>query len=184
MTQERLEEGKELYLKNIKRYIAAEGSLFPHFVVIGEKKVKSDDGEPDLALIHIPIPDEYMKNEDTKDEFVTTVVPEIAKEVTKKFKCEAVGFAAEAWIRIANSDKELPDWKKLPIKKEVVFINIESKNSNLFRVYNINRLGQQVNENGELTDHVQLEEDTELSNMNGTSVVGRMTGLYKKFTEE
>lgn len=182
MTLEKLEEGKELYLKNIKRYIAAEGSLFPHFIVLGERKI-SEEGEPDLALIHVPIPDEYMKDEYTKDDFVTNVVPEIAKEITKKFKCEAVGFAAEAWIRIANSDKELPDWKKLPIKKEVVFINIESKDNTLFKVYNINRLGQQVNENGDLTDHVELEEDTELSSMDGTTVTGRMSGLYKKFTE-
>ena len=185
MTPEKLEQGKELYLKNIKRYIAAEGSLFPHFVVFGERKTKSETEEdPDFALIHIPIPDEYMENNETKDKFVEDVIPEIAKEVTKKYTCEAVGFAAEAWIRVANSDKELPNWKELPIKKEVVFINIESKDNTLFRVYNINRLGKQVNENGDLTDHVELEEDAVLSTMDGSSVTGRMSGLYKKFTEE
>lgn len=182
MTKEKLEEGTNLYLEIIRQYIKDNGSLFPHFVAFGKNKDLSEE-QPEFGIVQIPIDEEYMKDEETKDYLVERVIPVAAKKLAEKITCDAVGFAGEAWIRVTDKDEELLNWKKLPIKKEVIFINIESQDNSLFKVYNINRLGQQVNEFGELTDHVELEEDKELSSLDPSAMTGRMTGLFKRFTQ-
>jgi len=176
MTEEKYKEIKEGYLANIKRYMLSVGGLFPHVTVFGAHK----DGTDKDAIIHIPIPDEFLKSEYMKDKFVDEVLPDVAKTVNEKFIPYGVGWASEAWVRSAPKDDKVPDnWKDLPIKKEVLFINLEFEHKKESIVYEIKRLGKQVNEEGDLVDHIDLLEDESMSGAEGMS--GRFSGLLEKF---
>ena len=59
MTEEKYQEIKESYIKNIKRFMTDMGGVFPHISVFGSHK----DGDEKDAIIHIPIPDEFMKSD-------------------------------------------------------------------------------------------------------------------------
>jgi len=115
-----------------------------------------------------------------KDIFLKEIVPDLFKEIKKKFNPVAIAWASEAWVRTTDKTKEAPeDWKLLPIKKEVVIINIESNNSQKVIMYNIERNGQQITSSGNLVDIIILtliEESPE-------KITGRFTGLFKKFDD-
>ena len=175
MTDERYNDIKEGYLKNIKRFLTEMGDIFPHITVFGLHKSDQDKS----AIIHIPIDEKFMSSEERKDEFIDQVIPEVAKKIKEEFIPEGVAWTSEAWIRESPIDKGIPnDWKKLPIKKEVLFINMEFENRKEIIVYEINRNGKQVNEDGDIVDHVELIEK-DLSG--GEAAGGRLTGLYEKF---
>jgi hypothetical protein len=178
MTEEKYEEIKKGYLDNIKRYMLSVGDLFPHVTVFGAHK----DGNDKDAIIHIPIPDEFLKSEDMKDKFVDVVLPGIADSIHEKFIPYGVGWATEAWVRTSPKDDKLPDnWKDLPIKREVLFINLEFKHKTEAIVYDIKRMGKQVNEEGDLVDHIDLIEDQTMSGAD--SISGRFSGLLSKFVK-
>jgi len=180
MTEERYEELKKTYLDNIQRFLTDTGGLFPHITLFG-----THNDKPDLnAIIHIPIPDEFLADEGTKDVFIDKVVPELAKEIKTKFTTEGVAWASEAWMRTIDKDQAkdpsvLENWKDLPIKKEVLFVTMESSFKNESLVMEIVRNGKQVTESGDLIDHVELKEMPEMSTPD--QAMGRLTGLYKKF---
>ena len=180
MDQEKLESLKTAYLELVTNLIKDFGGLSPAVTILG---IKKDDQLN--AVIHIPIPDKYMNSETSKDEFVDDVVPQLAAKVKEEFDVHAVAWASEAWLRVLSKDgepvKEVPeDWKSLP-KKEVLFINIESEGKEDLVVMEIVRKGQQVNSEGQLTDHVELVPYEDLQGQ-PDKVEGRFTGLYKKFT--
>lgn len=175
MTDEKFLKIKESYVSNIKRFITETGNIFPHITVFG--KHKEDDLEE--AIIHIPVPDEFLKSEQSKDEFIDEVVPKIAEKIKEKFIPEGVAWTSEAWIRQIGKEEKLPEnWKELPIKKEVVFITMEFATRKDFMVYEIKRLGKQVNQEGELVDQVDLIEEDFSSAEQAT---GRLSNLYSKF---
>ena len=176
MTEEKYNDMKSSYKELVKKMMIEMGGLNPHITVLG---VHKEDGHD--SIIHVPIESKYMKSEDTKDLFVDEVVPEIAKELTKRFEVKAVGWAAEAWMRTANKEEGLPEnWKDLPIKKEVLIMTIESDAHNETIIMEIIRNGKQVNAEGDLIDAIELIELEELND--GAQAGGRFTGLYKKFT--
>jgi len=166
---------KDEYINHITEYVKQAGGLFPHISIFAEPKDKKDD-KP--ALIHIPIPDEYIENEESKDEFVDEILPKIAKEVNQMFNVYGIAWSSEAWMRTANKDSDIQDYKSLP-KKEVIFINIESIDKSECVMYNIKRFGKQVNSDGDLIDNIELTK----SRMSGgvQNVGGRFSGLLKYF---
>lgn len=175
MTEEKYLQAKQAYIENIKRYMTEEGSLFPHVTVFGTHKKEPETN----AIIHIPIPDAFMANEDKKDEFMKEIMPQIAKKINETFIADGVAWAAECWVRTASKDEEFPkDWKKLPIQKEVLLISIETENKQEAIMYDIIRLGKIVTSDGELVDQINLEQqDMDVPE----SLGGRMTGLFKLF---
>lgn len=180
MTEQEYNELKEAYMKHIKTYMAEVGELFPNVTVLGDHLDKTED--PNNAIIHIPIPDEYMENDNTKDEFVDVVLPEVMKTVKEKFKIHAIAWASEAWMRKTDKDFDptKDDYKQLP-KTEVLFVAIESKNKTESYIYQIDRTGMKVNDDGDLCDNINLIEITEFGNPENTE--GRFAGLYKKLVE-
>lgn len=175
MTEERYLDLKTGYIKNITRFLKEQGDIFPHITVFGLHKEDQDKN----AIIHIPIDDEFMKSEERKDVFIDQIIPQIAKQIKEQFIPEGVAWTSEAWIRESPVDKEVPNnWKELPIKKEVLFINMEFENKKEMIVYEIKRMGKQVNEDGDIVDHVELIEQDFSA---GQSAGGRLTGLYEKF---
>jgi hypothetical protein len=177
MTEEKYTSLKTAYVEFITKIIKDFGGLPPAITILGMRKDNQEN-----AVIHIPIPDFLMNSEKGKDEFIDDVVPELATKVNRDFEVLCVAWASEAWIRsVPKEQTDVPvDWKSIP-KKEALFVSIESADKNDVIMMEIVRKGQQVNADGQLTDHVEL---LPLPDFLGTPerMEGRFAGLYKKFT--
>ena len=190
MTTEQFSLLKEEYINNIKRFVTENGGLFPHlsvFADVNKKKIRKifeDDDSDKPALLHIPLPDKYTQTDEGKELFIKNVFPELAKEIKENFTPNAIAWASEAWVRKMDKEDapngEIPDnWKELPIQKEVIIITIESESSQECLIFNINRNGKQIDEDGNLVDTIELTPCDELSGANGFT--GRFSGLFSKF---
>jgi hypothetical protein len=177
MTKEKFQTIKEEYINHLKNYMCEAGSLFPHITVFAEDLDVTNE-KP--CIVHIPIPPEYMKNDDTKDDFVNNIIPDLFVELKKKFTPVGIAWAAEAWARIGKKADNLnmDQIKKLPIKKEVVIITIETIDTSESFIYNIKRNGKQVTKDGDFIDNINLELAEE---SNGNLVGGRFSGLFELF---
>lgn len=177
MTEKQFKELKDDYLTIIEGFVKDNGGLFPHISVFAKIKetVEDDDAKP--AFIQIPIPDEFMQNDESKDEFIDNMVPKIFRKVKEKFTPIAVIWASEAWMRKINAPKLPENYRDLP-KTEVIIVNIETEDMTNSTIYEMKRLGKQVNSSGDLVDQVELEE---ISNESKPSMSGRFSGLFKKF---
>jgi hypothetical protein len=171
MDQEELIKG---YLEDIVDRLKETGSLNPCITVFAEQE---DSDKP--AIVHIPIPGEYMEHDSDKDMLVEDVLPIIFEEVNKRFKPFGLGWASEAWMRIADDESAVKNYKSLPIKKEVVFVSIETDVKTECILYEIKRNGHQVNSEGDLIDIISLEKLDDLSSDSAIQS-GRFSGLYKK----
>lgn len=180
MTEQEFIEIKKGYVDFITKFMIKNGELGPSITVIGTHK---EDGNN--AIVHVPIPGKFMKSDESKDEFIDEILPEIAKKIAEDFTANAIAWASEAWLRVLDKKdpkiEDLKDWKSLPVQKEVLIINIEHETGSNTFVQEIVRKGKQVNEDGELVDHIQLIEMSDYKQ--GITGEGRFTGLYKKFKE-
>lgn len=177
MTTEQIQELKEAYINKIKSYIKEEGGIFPHITLFATPI----DNPEEKSIIHIPIPDEFLKSEENKDMFIQGIFPQIAKKVQERFVTAGIAWASEAWVRSVSKDEEVPEnWQDLPIEKEVLFINIDFGNGEESLMFEIKRQGKQVNEDGKLVDHVELIQQDVLSSGNG-QISGRLSSLLSKF---
>ena len=171
---------KKSYIEFLTQLMTKNGGLGPSITVMG---IHKEDGKN--AVVHVPIPSKFMKTDESKDEFVKDIIPEIAKKVAEDFTTTAVAWASEAWLRVIEKDKattqQLQNWKNLPVKKEVLIISFESNNGTDTWIQEIVRKGKQVNEDGELVDQIELLELPEYAD--GVTGEGRFTGLLKIFTK-
>jgi hypothetical protein len=180
MTDKDFNDMKDGYIKLVKGLMIENGGLEASITILGTHK--SDQHN---AIVHVPIPNKYMKSEEMKDEFINVVVPDISEQINKKFDVKAVAWASEAWVRTLDNKNgertKAPDnWKDLPISMEVLIVTIESEHHNESLILEIVRKGKQVNEEGELIDAIELTEHPEYKE-GITTGEGRFTGLYKKF---
>jgi uncharacterized protein YutD len=177
MTQEQFNEMKESYISYMKDFMKEFGQFGPMITVFADNP--QEEERP--AIIHIPIPPQFMKNNETKDEFVNEMVPEMFADIKERFKPYAVAWAAEAWIRrLSKNDHFEGDYEQLP-KKEVIFVSFQQKDNNTGIVYNIKRNGKQVTATGDIVDQVELEEDKEFVDLEGME--GRFSNLFSKFDD-
>jgi len=175
MTEDEYKKVKESYIKHVQSYMKDVGTLFSHITIFANHKNADDDDKP--AVIHIPIPDEFMENDETKDTFVNDVLPQVFKTVKDDFIPYSVAWGSEAWVRSIDKDEKIPDdYTTIPIKKEVLFVSIESKDKQETVIYDIKRDGKQVNSDGSITDVILLTEAEE-SGVHTTE--GRFSGLFK-----
>jgi hypothetical protein len=175
MTQDDFKDLKETYIEHIQQYIKDVGNLFPHITIFADVKNAKQDDKP--AIIHIPIPEEYMETDELKDKFLEMVLPDVFKAVKEEFIPVGVAWGAEAWVRTVDKNTVPEDYKKSPIEKEVVFVSIETKGNHETLVYDIKRGGKQVHPDGSITDVIELAEAKE-SGMS-TGATGRFTELFK-----
>lgn len=190
MDKEMLQSLKEDYLDHIKGYVNEYGNLFPHLSIFADVKEPEEGQENKPAIIHIPIPSEYMKDSDSKDKFVDNILPEIVEHVKEKFNPIAIGWAAEATMRVAGSlfDIEKDDWTKIPVSKEVIIITIDGKDNNQTFLYEVKQVSDDVlsnmkiTESGQLANRVELIDITEkYTSSQVKNAGGRFGSLYKKF---
>lgn len=169
-----LEEAKKEYIKNIKNYMSDTGSMFPHISIFGTEKDTQKK-----SIVHVPIPEEYMSSSKMKDEFVDDILPLIVKKVNEKFTTEAVGWASEAWMSTFDEKTKKPSDKR----KEVLFIILSTEDGESVSLYDIERTGKQVNQEGELVDIIELTENTAFDSTESHPMAGRFANLYRKFKE-
>lgn len=181
MTEEKFIELKNSHIDDIKKFVQKYGGFSPMITIFADQLEPQEGEEDKPAVIHIPIPPDYMANNEGKEEFLTNVLPEIFKTIKEKFVPECVIWTAEAWIRKAKRKVDnVEDINDIPISGEALIISTERKDSTKeFNVYNIKRVGQQVNDDGELVDQIELEEDQ--IDPGDESVQGRFSNLFKKF---
>ena len=70
------------------------------------------------------------------------------------------------------------NWRDIPIKKEVIIINLESTVKNEFIMYDISRIGHKVSDNGDFIDNIEL---TKIEGKEMFNVGGSLTGISKYF---
>lgn len=177
MTEETYVEIKDEYIKNMKEMLLETGNVPPTITIIGTHL-----NENKTAIVHIPLPKEIANSDAAKQMFVDDMIPEIAVKVREKFEIKAVAWTSEAWMRespLDNYDPEVDDYKKIPIKKEIFIITVDTGANIESYVYEIIRMA--VSPTGDLVEDIELVEMPELSSKfaeNG----GRFGELYKKFT--
>lgn len=181
MTDEQFNVLKDEFIANIKNYFIDNGSIFPHLTIFANPKEENDEGEKKPALIHIPLLDEAMVDEESKDQFINEHFPQIAKAVKERFDPIAIAWTSEAWVRMVDKEENLNNWKDLPIRKEVIIISLETEANKECLIYDIKRDGKQINSEGEMVDKVELTSCDSLSNPNG--MAGRFSNLFDKLKD-
>lgn len=167
------------YVKKVSNYLQEEGSVFTHITIFADKLDKTEDEEK-INIIHIPLPPELLKSDEGKETMIKQIFPQISEELHKKFRPYGVAFTTEAWVRVADKEQEIPkNWKDLPISKEVLMINFEFEDYKQSHISVINRLGKQVNSDGNYIDRIELEDYRDLKE--GESLSGRFSNLYDIF---
>jgi hypothetical protein len=184
MTEEEFKILKEDYLELITKMITESGGLSPSFTILGTHR---PDGKSAICLV--PIDSKYMKDEASKDQFIDKMVPEIAEKVRERIDIHAIGWASEAWMRVADAktvdpDKGIDDWKSIPIKAEILIVSIDSEEHKETLIKEIVRKGKQVNEDGHLIDLIELIDIPGYEDKPMHAATGRFTDLYKKFTNK
>ena len=177
MTEEQFIEIKDEYFKNMKEMLLDLGNIQPTVTIIADHL---KENKP--AIVHIPLPEKLANSDSGKQMFVDKMIPEIAVKVKERFKIHAVAWAAEAWMREAPHDEydpEVDDYKKLPIKKEILILTIDTEAKTESYVYEIIRMS--VAPDGTFVEDIELILMPELSN-EFAEQGGRFSGLYKKFT--
>jgi len=190
MDNQTLQDLKEDYIEHIKNYVNEFGNLFAHISIFADLKEPEPGEEDKPAIIHIPIPNEYMKDGESKDNFVDNILPEIIENVKEKFNPIAIGWAAEATMRVAGSlfNVQKDDWTKIPVSKDVIIICIDSKSTNNTFLYEVKHISDdklsnlKVTKSGEFAERVELIDITEKYQDNQIkNVGGRFGSLYKRF---
>lgn len=178
MTTEEFKEMKEAYLYDMKSMLYEHGNMPATITIMGSQ---IEDGKS--SVVHIPLPDEIVNFDEGKQLFVDKMIPELSKKIKQKFNVYAVAWGSEAWMReapIKRFDLEKDDYKKLPIKKEILLFTIDTKTNLETYAYEIVRMS--IAPNGDLVEKIELVEMPEMSKAFGNNE-GRFSGLYKKFTD-
>jgi hypothetical protein len=175
---------KDDYIDFIKNYVIENGGISPQLSIFADIKKPTEEQIGKSAIVHIPIPEKFMENDMMKEMFIQEVVPDVFSDIKKEFIPQGVAWAAEAWMRVADKDFDMDkdEYKKLPIKKEVIIITIESVDNEEVFLFEIKRDGKQVNSEGNLTDAITLTYLDDMKKPNGLG--GRFSGLFKKFNDE
>lgn len=175
MTEEVFQELKDEYINHLKEMIIEHDGLHPTITIFADH-LEDDDAKG--AIVHLPIPSEYMESEESKDDFIDNILPKIAVEVKKKFTVHAVVWCSEGWLRVAD---KLEEFSLSNTKEEVVIITTESETANEAAIYKIIRKDMTVTDEGKLiTPSIELEKNI---NDAPLSIGGRFTGLFKKFKD-
>ena len=181
MTDEQFIEMKDDYVDNMKSILLRAGNIQPTITILGDHR---KDNKP--AVIHIPLPEKIANSDQGKQLFVDEMIPELSKKMKERFDIKAVAFASEAWMRTAEKDEfdpEVDDYKKLPIKKEILIITIDDGKETFCNIFEIKRDGKSVTPEGDLIDIIELDKLPELETSYGGSE-GRFGRLYNKFTKK
>ena len=160
-------EMKDEYIDHLKTMMVEEGFI-PPIITVFARNLENDE----KAVIHIPIPAEFMKDDESKDEFVEKVFPNVAKKLKEDFNPVALVWSAEAWMTVVHEDEQ--------DRKEVIMISVETSKKQQSLIYEIKRNGMEVVKDKGLIEKIELEE---VMNESGLKTEGRFVGLFKNFND-
>jgi hypothetical protein len=173
---------KEEYVDSLKEMFTMMGSIPAQISLIGKK-----ENEEKVIIIHIPLTAEILESDRTKINFLNKIFPEVIAEANKICTINYVVWAAEAWVRTVDKETtdedDLKNWREIPIDKEALVVIFEGKDFKQTQIFDIKRLGKEVNEKGNLVSKIELELDEELSQANSfidTNSAGIFNNLYKR----
>ena len=179
MEDSKLETVIDNYLESVCSDIKEMGGLNPQISFIADH---IDPDEDTYAIVHVPIPPELMKTDESKEFLLSNVLPKIIEKAQEKFVIMGVCFSSEAWVRKTVDKSNLPDnWKDLPIEKEIVIITVQTQKLDLTKIYDIDRTGKVINEEGDLIDDITLTLNTDMSNDDKSSSGGVFSNLYHRY---
>jgi uncharacterized protein (DUF1330 family) len=184
---------KNKYVENIQEMWNMFGGVATQISIIGTNinYIEGSDDTNKNVIIHIPLINGIMDTTESKLQFVNEILPKLSVELKNRCTIDYVIFATEAWLRQADPEiDDLENWKNIPITKDAFVIIIEGPNN--FKeqsIYDIERLGKQINKNGELVDNIKLTLDVESTNLasvisgkKSVETQGIFNDLYKKIT--
>lgn len=172
----------ENYITNTLNFVTEFGGIHPHIAIFADIKDPQDiDEKNQAAVLHLDMPEELLQSEEGKETFMTKVFPELAKKVKEKFNVYGVIWISEAWMRTIDKDEKIPDnYKDLPIKKEVIMINIETIENTEGRIFELKRHGKQVTSSGDFVDKIELIQFGDEDGNSIKNVGGRFSGMLKQ----
>lgn len=179
MTKEKFNEIKNSHLQAMRDILQITGQVVPQVNVFG-----TYEGFPDeTANIVFGVHPKFLSSEEAKQAFIDKVLPQIGKMMKEEqnFIIEAVAWSSEAWQRSFPADQGIPkDWKNTPIEKEVLMINLQTKDEKEIYIYEIKRTGKQVNGEGDLVDLIELTTQREGAAPENR---GKFSNLFERITQ-
>lgn len=184
---------KEDYVNFVKETIQETGELYPSFTIFCQLKEEIDEetGDKVLGMVHIPVPSKFMENASSKEELVSEVLPKIFKEIKKQFVPHAIAWSSEVWVKKVSKEEAKTEEEAFLIaekkvnREEAVFINVQSADDNEVLVYTIERIGKQINNDGDLVDKIELIPSNNLDNglVSNKDIGGRFSNLFNKLND-
>jgi hypothetical protein len=181
--QEEIDVLKNEHIDFIKKNIETYGEFTPMITVFAELK-KIDEDEPDLkfGMIHIPIEGKFLRDDESKNNFIDNVLPEVFNTIQKTFIPHAVLWCSEVWMKRLSNKKDISQEDIDSCERiEAIFISMEQKDKTEVLVYEISRNGSQVSPDGDLVDKIHLKESNEFKYFKRENVGGRFSNLFKLF---
>lgn len=177
-----IEEFKKKHLENIQTLMLNQGGLVPLIAVLC---YDTDVNEPMVMMV--PIMTEEFKEED-KQKVVSMIIPSLFKEMKERHKKPiCFSFSSEAWLRKMDishkpesEKKDVPEnWRDLP-KVEGLITTFETADYSELHCSTMNRIGKQINDDGELVDQILLEKfDT--GQGSSSKVEGKFADIFKRY---
>jgi hypothetical protein len=175
MTEEEVKETirifKEEHMANLKKLMYHKGELIPMVCVLIH-----DTMVDKVAVVVAPVVGDF--SETAKDTVVEKVIPQIFKRLKEEEKIPlCFSFSSEAWLRKMEGDVLPKNWKSLD-KTEIMITTFETKTGSEIVCKTMHRIGQAINEEGELIERIELQDmDTKQAEVTG----GRFVNIFKKF---
>lgn len=173
----------EVHIKEFKKantelmlyMLSKEGGLGPMITVLAKNK----DGE--FNILAIPVPNEFLENDDSKDKLAQQIPSLFAHLVKEGHEPVCFSWSSEAWLRkTPEGVKKLPkNWKDLP-KIECLISTYESQNESVMDVHEMVREGKIANDDGELIDAISLKPHP-FGNENVSKMEGRFTNIFEEY---
>lgn len=163
------------------------GGLPPMYSVLA---VEIIDGKEKYNDCLIPVPNNVLKNDETKDQMIEMIPFIIAQVMDTKMTPVCISWSSEAWIRKApilkeGENIENTDWKLLP-KTEAAIMFVETETRSEIIVFDMIRSGSKITPEGDMIDDITLTLNDELNSFNKEnkqSVEGRFQNIFKDVAE-
>lgn len=162
------------------------GGLPPMFSVLALEMI---DGKEKYNDCLIPVPNEALTNDATKDQMMELLPFIVSQVMENKMVPVCISWSSEAWIRKTEAPKDgkkidSTDWKSLP-KTEAAIMFVESEKRSDIVVFNLERSGTKITPDGDMIDNIKLtlNEELDTTNKEDQHVEGRFQNVFKNLLQ-
>jgi len=179
MTQKKIDKLIEQFKKDHIKYVSdkmlREGEMGPMITVLAMKKSNEK-----MGLVYAPIMGEF--SEERKEEVVSKVIPYLFEQMKEEDLIPyCFSFSSEVIMKVIDTDKEeIPDDLSKIAGIDALLITFETKTETSTKVFNMEKVGKAINEDGEMIDQIKL---TYHEMPEGGSFGGRFTNIFKRYEQ-